>query len=72
MPRTVLYVRHAESVANAGWITLPNNKIPLSEAGKQTAFELADRLPAEPALVLVSRALRTQQTAEPTAGGRGG
>ena len=63
--RTILYVRHAESVANAGGITLPNNEIPLSEAGKQAALELAEWLPAEPALVLVSKALRTQQTAEP-------
>lgn len=63
--RTILYVRHAESVANAGGITMPNNEIPLSEAGKLAALELAEKLPAEPALVLVSRALRTQQTAEP-------
>lgn len=63
--RTILYVRHAESVANAGGITMPNNDIPLSEAGRLAALELAEELPAEPALVLVSRALRTQQTAEP-------
>lgn len=50
--RTILYVRHAESVANAGGVTLPNNEIPLSEDGQRCAFELAERLPAAPALVL--------------------
>lgn len=61
----ILFVRHAESVANACGITMPNNEIPLSEAGIQAARGLAEKLPAEPALVLVSRALRTQQTARP-------
>jgi alpha-ribazole phosphatase len=63
--RTILYVRHAESVANSGGITMPNNDIPLAEAGRSRALELAEILPASPTLVLVSRALRTQQTAEP-------
>lgn len=63
--RGILFVRHAESVANAGGITMPNNEIPLSEAGSQAALELAEKLPAKPSLVLVSRALRTQQTARP-------
>lgn len=44
---------------------MPNNEIPLSAAGVQAARELAERLPAGPSLVLVSRALRTQQTARP-------
>lgn len=61
----VLFVRHAESLANAGGITMPNNLIPLSEAGARAARALAATLPAPPALVLVSRALRTQQTAQP-------
>lgn len=63
--RTIIYVRHAESAANAGEITKPNNDIPLSKAGRTAALELAQTLPAEPSLVLVSRALRTRQTAEP-------
>lgn len=61
----ILFVRHAESMANAGGFTMPNNEIPLSTAGAQAALELAEKLPAAPALVLVSKALRTQQTARP-------
>lgn len=63
--RTILFVRHAESVANAGGVTMPNDKIPLSADGARCAEELAVRLPATAPRVLVSRALRAQQTAEP-------
>lgn len=44
---------------------MPKNEIPLSVAGQQAAIELAGRLPAEPTMMLVSQALRTQQTANP-------
>lgn len=63
--RTILFVRHAESVANAGGLTLPNDAIPLSDAGVMAARDLAARLPPAPARVLVSKALRARQTAEP-------
>jgi alpha-ribazole phosphatase len=60
-----LFVRHAESVSNAGGITMPHEAIPLSERGKRQAEALAALLPIEPAAVLVSGMVRTHQTAAP-------
>ncbi len=65
MMRTLTFVRHAESVANAGGITMPHESIPLSEFGHLQAQALAASLDAAPATVLVSAMLRTQQTAAP-------
>lgn len=61
----VIFVRHAESVSNAGGVTMPHEAIPLSERGRQQAETLADLLPAAPAAVLVSGMARTHQTAAP-------
>lgn len=61
----IIFVRHAESVANAGGVTMPHAAIPLSERGKLQAEALAATLPAESAVVLVSEMVRTHQTAAP-------
>jgi alpha-ribazole phosphatase len=63
--RMILFVRHAESVSNAGGITMPHEAIPLSEMGRQQAQALAASLPAAPAAVLVSGMIRTHETAAP-------
>ena len=63
--QTLTLVRHAESVANAGGLTMPHDAIPLSDLGHRQARELAALLDVEPAAVYVSRFVRTQQTAEP-------
>ena len=69
--RRLTFVRHAESVANAGGRTMPHAEIPLSELGHHQADELAALLDVEPSSVLVSRFVRTQQTAAPFCGRHG-
>lgn len=63
--KTITFVRHGESTANAGGITMAQAKIPLSELGTQQVAALAPLLPAQPALILTSGYLRTQQTSKP-------
>jgi alpha-ribazole phosphatase len=63
--KTLLFVRHAESVANAGGVTMPHSSIPLSNLGQIQARELAVLLDVEPSTVLVSDMTRTHQTAAP-------
>jgi alpha-ribazole phosphatase len=63
--KRLTYIRHAESLSNAGGITLPHAEIPLSETGQRQAAALADVFPVIPAHVLVSPMIRTHQTATP-------
>lgn len=63
--KTVTFVRHAQSVANAGGITMPHDAIPLSNLGILQAQELASTLRVKPARVLVSSFVRTHETARP-------
>ena len=63
--KTLTFIRHAESVANAGGITMPHDAIPLSDLGFLQARELATVLDVKPAAVLVSNFTRTHQTAQP-------
>jgi broad specificity phosphatase PhoE len=60
----ILFVRHAESLSNAGGVTMPHHTIPLSDTGRRQAAALATSLP-EPSAVFVSGMARTQQTAAP-------
>ena len=62
---TLTFVRHAESVANTGAITMPHDTIPLSDLGRRQAKELSELLNVEPAAILVSNMTRTHQTATP-------
>lgn len=61
----IFFVRHAESLANAGGVTMPHETIPLSDTGRKQADALAALLPATPSAVLVSGMVRTWQTATP-------
>lgn len=63
--KQIIFVRHGESVANAGGITMEHAAIPLSDRGWRQARQVAEHLPAAPGLVLVSPMVRTQQTSEP-------
>ncbi len=63
--KTIIFIRHGESTANAGGITMAQAKIPLSELGRQQVLALAPLLPAKPSLILTSGYLRTQQTSNP-------
>ena len=62
--KTLYLIRHAQSAANAGGISLPERKISLSELGKQQAAQLVFRLP-ENRPVFASEMRRTRDTAAP-------
>lgn len=63
--KTLTFIRHAESVANAGGVTMPNELIPLSLGGQAHAQQLANALDLIPSQILTSSFLRTQETAKP-------
>jgi len=59
------FVRHAQSVANAGGQTLPHATIPLSSTGEAQAAWIAMRLPIDASAVHVSKFDRARETARP-------
>ena len=61
----IRFVRHAESQANAGGVTMPNAVIPLSPRGFAQAEQLPEALSVSPSQVLVSGFLHTRQTSAP-------
>ena len=64
--KTIRFIRHAESVANAGLPTTDPGAIPLTESGKLAAALAASEYDGpEPDLIVVSPYLRARQTAEP-------
>ena len=63
--RTLTLVRHGQSLANAGGLTMPHADIPLTDAGQAQAHQLVRLLPAAPVRVLTSPFLRARQTAAP-------
>src|SRR4051812_10300776 len=64
--RTIWFIRHAQSRANAGHISPDLTQTPLSEVGQQQAEHLAGAFTRQPDLIITSPYLRTQQTAQPT------
>ena len=62
--KTITFVRHGQSTANAGGVTMPNELIPLSALGEKQAQALANALVMQPSGVWVSNYLRTQQTSQ--------
>jgi len=63
--KTITFVRHAQSIANAGAVTMAHDAIPLSEVGRAQANALAALLEVKPSKVFVSKYIRTHETAEP-------
>jgi len=63
--REAWFIRHSESVANAGGRTREAPSYPLSEAGFRQAERLAEILHGEPDLIVVSPYVRARQTAAP-------
>jgi broad specificity phosphatase PhoE len=63
--REVWFIRHGESVGNAGERTKEAPSYPLSILGFRQAVQLAAALHAEPDLIVVSPYVRARQTAEP-------
>jgi broad specificity phosphatase PhoE len=63
--KEIIFIRHAESIANAGGRTTDIASITLSERGIQQAINLAESFTMTPELVIVSPYIRTQLTAAP-------
>ncbi len=63
--REVWFIRHSESVANAGARTREAPTYSLSPLGFRQAEQLATALHVEPELIVVSPYVRARQTAEP-------
>jgi alpha-ribazole phosphatase len=63
--KRLYFVRHGESVSNAGGVTMEHSAIPLTERGQAQAREVAARLPQNPAQVLTSPYVRARDTAAP-------
>lgn len=61
--KTLTFIRHAESVSNAGGVTMSHEAIPLSDLGHLQAQKLAALRSVPPVAVLVSSMVRTHQTA---------
>jgi broad specificity phosphatase PhoE len=61
----VLFVRHGQSLANAGGIPPDHITNPLTELGHAQAKAFAEAFDCSPTLFLVSPFLRARQTAEP-------
>ncbi len=63
--REVWFIRHGESVANAGARTAEPSSYSLTERGFRQAEQLAATLVEEPELIIHSPYVRARQTAEP-------
>jgi|SRR5664279_1747725 len=61
----IYFVRHGQSTANAGGVTMAHAEIPLSELGRQQAALVAALLDVVPALLLSSTYVRAVDTARP-------
>jgi broad specificity phosphatase PhoE len=64
--KEVWFIRHAESEANAGFVSSDPGTIPLTEKGHQQVIAVSEIIPEPPSLIVVSPYIRTQQTAHPT------
>lgn len=62
--KKIWFVRHGESVANAGAATADHRTIPLSDLGEEQARAVSIIIP-EPQLIVQSPYLRAKQTAAP-------
>jgi broad specificity phosphatase PhoE len=63
--RTITFIRHGQSAANAGGVTQENHAIPLTALGHRQAAHIAGLLPGHPAAIIVSPFERTRATARP-------
>lgn len=62
---TVYFVRHGQSLANAGGVTMAHHEIPLTQTGRSQASALAALLPSAAPYVCVSPFERALHTAAP-------
>lgn len=62
----VRFIRHGESLANAGGITAEPHAIPLTQKGKLQAKAISQTFENAPSLIIISPYLRARHTAKPT------
>jgi broad specificity phosphatase PhoE len=65
-PREVWFIRHGESIANAGARTVEASGYELTPLGFRQAEQVARALPEAPDLIVHSPYVRAKQTAEPS------
>jgi len=63
--RTITFVRHGQSLANAGGVTMKHADIPLTDLGRQQAVDVIGLLPTAPTEVLSSPFIRAWDTSRP-------
>jgi broad specificity phosphatase PhoE len=63
---TVRFIRHGESLANAGGVTSETRSTSLTDLGRTQAIEISRSFAAPPALIVTSPYLRARHTANPT------
>lgn len=63
--RKILFVRHAQSMGNIGKVSSTPDEIPLSSFGIIQAKDLIKKIQETPDLIVLSKYLRTHQTAKP-------
>ncbi len=66
MTKQVWFIRHGQSVTNAGGTWHDAQSIPLTEHGHRQAKAVAQGLPHKPSLIITSPYTRTLETARPT------
>jgi probable phosphoglycerate mutase len=63
--KTISFIRHAQSQANAGQATIDDATIKLTDLGRQQAIALAETIIQKPDLIICSKYLRIQLTSIP-------
>lgn len=61
----VWFIRHGESMANAGEVAVDRGSTCLTEKGQEQARNVSLKIPSRPDLIVVTPYIRTHQTAEP-------
>lgn len=64
--KEILWIRHAQSIGNAGMPTENRSSFPLSALGVEQAKLLANKIPFTPDLIVASPFRRAWETAAPT------
>ena len=64
--KEILWIRHAQSIGNAGMPTENRSSFPLSAVGYEQAEALAKKIPFTPDLIVSSPFRRAWETAAPT------
>ena len=65
MKKKIIMLRHAESIGNAGGATIDSASMGLSELGIAQAQELPTAIGVVPEILIYSKYLRAEQTADP-------